>query len=65
MLRPSDHYHRVERDQYHPLEEDLYTFTFPVFIFTYVPISIVALFRKVEWSPITHNVCKSIEEVQQ
>ena len=48
-----------------PWKKIWYTFTFPVFIFTYVPISIVALFRKVEWSPITHNVCKSIEEVQQ
>ena len=41
----------------------LYTLTFPVFIFTYVPISIVALFKKIEWKPITHSVCKSIEEV--
>lgn len=41
----------------------IYTLTFPVFIFTYVPISIVALFRKIEWKPITHSVCKSIEEV--
>ncbi|HIY08691.1 MAG TPA: glycosyltransferase family 2 protein [Firmicutes bacterium] len=46
-----------------PLKKILYTFTFPIFIFTYVPISIVALFRKIEWKPITHSVCKSIEEV--
>lgn len=48
-----------------PWKKIFYTFTFPLFIFTYVPISIVALFRKVEWSPITHNVCKTIEEIQQ
>ena len=45
------------------MKKILYTFTFPIFIFTYVPISIVALFRKIEWKPITHSVCKSIEEV--
>lgn len=43
----------------------LYTFTFPIFIFTYIPISIVALFKKIEWKPITHNIVKTIEEVRQ
>lgn len=43
----------------------IYTFTFPIFIFTYIPISIVALFRKIEWKPITHSITKSIEEVRQ
>ncbi|WP_313340932.1 glycosyltransferase family 2 protein [Sedimentibacter sp.] len=42
-----------------------YMFTFPIFIFTYIPISIVALFRKIEWKPITHSIVKSIEEVRQ
>jgi len=42
-----------------------YIFTFPLFIFTYIPISIVALFKKIEWKPITHSIVKSIEEVQQ
>ena len=41
-----------------------YTFTFPIFIFTYVPISIVALFKKIEWKPITHSIVKTIEEVR-
>ncbi len=41
-----------------------YTFTFPIFIFTYVPISIVALFKKIEWKPITHSIAKTIEEVR-
>lgn len=40
-----------------------YMFTFPLFIFTYMPISLVALFKKIEWKPITHNISKSIEEV--
>ena len=33
----------------------LYLFTFPVFMFTYIPISAVALVRKVEWKPIYHG----------
>ncbi len=42
----------------------LYTFSFPIFIFTYIPISIVALFKKVEWTPIQHTVVKSLEQVR-
>ncbi|MBQ7108898.1 MAG: glycosyltransferase family 2 protein [Clostridia bacterium] len=41
----------------------LYLFTFPLFMLTYVPISIVALFRKIEWKPITHSVSKSLDEI--
>jgi len=33
----------------------LYLFTFPVFMFTYVPIAIAAVFRKVTWKPIQHT----------
>ncbi|MGE7665517.1 glycosyltransferase family 2 protein [Ureibacillus composti] len=42
----------------------LYTFTFPFFMFTYIPIAIVALFKEVEWKPITHTVAKSIDDVR-
>ncbi len=41
----------------------LYLFTFPLFMLTYVPIAIVALFRKVEWKPINHSVSKSLTEI--
>ena len=41
-----------------------YTFTFPIFIFTYIPISIVALFKNVQWTPIVHTVSKSVEEMK-
>ena len=41
----------------------LYTFTFPLFMFTYVPISIIALFKKVKWVPITHSVTKSASDL--
>ena len=33
----------------------LYVFTFPLFMFTYIPISLAALVRKVEWKPIYHT----------
>jgi len=48
-----------------PWNKIKYLFSFPIFIFTYVPISIVALFKKIEWKPITHSIVKTIEEVQQ
>ena len=42
----------------------LYTFTFPLFQLTYLPIAVAALFRKVEWKPIRHEVAKSLDEVR-
>ncbi len=48
-----------------PWNKIKYMFTFPIFIFTYIPISIVALCKKIEWKPITHSIAKSIEEVRQ
>ena len=34
----------------------LYMFTFPLFMFTYIPISVSVLFRKTEWKPIEHRI---------
>ncbi len=34
----------------------VYTVTFPLFMLTYLPISLAALFMKVEWKPIHHSV---------
>ena len=39
-------------------------FTFPFFMITYIPISLVALVKKVEWKPITHCVSKSVDEIE-
>ncbi len=41
----------------------LYSFTFPIFMFTYIPISFVSLFKKVEWKPIQHNVSISLKDL--
>lgn len=46
-----------------PIKKVLYLFTFPLFMFTYVPIAIAALFKKVKWDPIAHNVTKKIEDI--
>lgn len=43
----------------------LYLFAFPLFMYTYLPISIVALFKKVEWKPIYHTCSKTLEQVRQ
>lgn len=39
-------------------------FTFPLFMFTYIPIALVALFHKVEWKPIYHKEVKTLEQVR-
>jgi len=48
-----------------PVKKILYLFTFPIFMFTYIPIAIVALFKKVEWKPIAHTCVKSIQNIQE
>ncbi|MCI8350073.1 MAG: glycosyltransferase family 2 protein [Oscillospiraceae bacterium] len=42
----------------------LSAFTFPLFMFTYIPISAVALFKKVEWKPIQHGVSKKLDDIR-
>ena len=40
-----------------------YLFLFPIFMYTYIPISLIALFKKVGWDPIHHTRVKSFDEV--
>lgn len=40
-----------------------YIFTFPLFMMTYIPISIIALFKKVEWAPTEHSVAVSVSDI--
>lgn len=47
------------------IKKILYTFTFPIFILTYIPISLTALLKKVEWVPIEHTAVKSIDELNR
>lgn len=39
-----------------PTQKIGYLFSFPIFILTYIPISIVALFKQVQWTPIAHGL---------
>ncbi|MBR5152663.1 MAG: glycosyltransferase family 2 protein [Clostridia bacterium] len=39
-------------------------FTFPFFMLSYIPIAVIALFKKVEWKPINHSVSKTLDEVR-
>jgi len=41
-----------------------YLFTFPLFMFTYLPIALTAMFGSVEWRPITHNAAKTLRDVR-
>lgn len=40
-----------------------YAFTFPLFMLTYIPIAITAIFAKVEWKPIRHEQAKTLDEI--
>lgn len=48
-----------------PFHKILYLFTFPIFIFTYMPIAIAAIFKKVHWQHIEHNITKDVDEIKQ
>ena len=43
----------------------LHLFMFPVFMISYMPISIVAVFKKVGWKQIHHSVSVSIEDMNK
>ena len=38
-------------------------FTFPLFMFTYVPLTVAALFLKVDWVPTPHDVSVTLDQV--
>lgn len=38
-------------------------FSFPLFMMSYVPIALTALFRKFQWQPIVHSVAISVDEL--
>ena len=48
-----------------PFKKILYMFTFPIFMFSFIPIAFVALFkRQVEWKPIVHEATVSMEDLK-
>ena len=40
-----------------------FLFMFPIFMYTYIPISVIALFRPVAWEQIHHTRAKSLDDV--
>ena len=42
----------------------LYTLTFPIFMATYVPVTLWAMVGKVEWKPIKHCAVMSVRELK-
>ncbi len=40
-----------------------YAFTFPIFMLTYIPIALVAIFKKVEWKPIKHSRAVTLDDI--
>ena len=38
-------------------------FTFPIFMFTYIPLIVAALFLKVDWVPTPHSLALTLDDV--
>lgn len=43
----------------------LYLFTQPLYMATYIPVAITALFKKVTWKPIEHKASMSLDDVEK
>ena len=40
-------------------------FTFPLFMFSYIPLTVAALFLKVDWVPTPHEVAVTLDQVME
>lgn len=49
----------------HPAKKILYMFAFPLFDLLNMPITLIALFTKVEWKPIVHNDATDIDKIDE
>lgn len=38
-------------------------FTFPLFMMSYIPITVAALFKRVEWVPTRHDIAVNVDDV--
>ena len=41
-----------------------FLFLFPIFMYTYIPISVIVLFKRVAWEPIHHTRSRSLDDVR-
>jgi len=57
----------TERDKIHckTSRAVLHLFSFPIFMLSYIPIAIAALFTRVGWKQITHSVSVSIDDIKK
>ncbi|MGO5175162.1 hypothetical protein ACTQ2N_08170 [Ruminococcus sp. LCP21S3_E8] len=46
------------------IKKVLHAFTFPIFMITYIPISVIAPFTKSEWKPINHNKSLTLNDLK-
>ena len=46
-----------------PIKKILYIFAFPIFLISYMPIALAAIFARVEWKPIHHTRSVSVEDI--
>lgn len=55
----------TERKRIHcsTLKKIGYAFTFPIFMLTYMPISVISLFKRVKWVPINHSVSMTVYDI--
>ena len=55
----------VERKHIHARRSRIISnlFTFPLFMLTYIPIGVIAFFKKVEWVPTKHDIAVKFDEV--
>ena len=55
----------VERKHIHARRRRIISnlFTFPIFMLTYVPIGVLAFFKKVEWVPTKHDIAVKFDDV--
>ena len=56
-------YHHIHCKQKWRLVANL--FTFPLFMFSYIPLTVAALFMKVDWVPTPHDVSVTLDEVME
>lgn len=43
----------------------LYVFTFPIFMFTYLPICVASFFKNPQWKPISHSRNLNLHQIRQ
>lgn len=55
----------TEWDQIHarPIDKLRFIPTFPIYMLTYAPIAVIAMFKNVEWAPIEHTFSLSVEDI--